>query len=115
MRVTGPVAWSRIGTTAEADEGKTMPTDWKELIARVRSGDSRAAEEIVHKYERVIRLEVRRQLRDPGLRRVFDSMDVCQSVMASFFVRSAAGEHDLEQPEQLVRLLVVMTRHKLAN
>ena len=35
--------------------------------------------------------------------------------MASFFVRAAAGQYDLEQPDQLLRLLVVMTRHKLAN
>jgi RNA polymerase sigma-70 factor (ECF subfamily) len=35
--------------------------------------------------------------------------------MASFFLRAAAGEYDLQQPEQLLRLLVVMTRHKLAN
>ncbi len=41
--------------------------------------------------------------------------DICQSVMASFFVRAAAGDYELEQPDQLLRLLVVMTRRKLAN
>jgi RNA polymerase sigma-70 factor (ECF subfamily) len=35
--------------------------------------------------------------------------------MASFFVRAAAGQYDLEQPDQLLRLLVVMTRRKVAN
>jgi RNA polymerase sigma-70 factor (ECF subfamily) len=35
--------------------------------------------------------------------------------MASFFVRAAAGEFDLEQPDQLPRLLVVMARRKLAQ
>jgi RNA polymerase sigma-70 factor (ECF subfamily) len=33
--------------------------------------------------------------------------------MASFFVRAASGQYDLEQPVQLQKLLVVMTRHKL--
>ena len=35
--------------------------------------------------------------------------------MASFFVRAASGQYDLDQPDQLMRLLVVMTRHKLAK
>jgi DNA-directed RNA polymerase specialized sigma24 family protein len=35
--------------------------------------------------------------------------------MASFFVRAAAGQYDLGQPEDVLRLLVVMTRHKLSN
>jgi RNA polymerase sigma-70 factor (ECF subfamily) len=36
-------------------------------------------------------------------------------VLASFFVRAAAGQYDLEQPEQLLGLLVAMTRNKLAQ
>jgi RNA polymerase sigma-70 factor (ECF subfamily) len=63
----------------------------------------------------VIRREVRVRLRDPRLYSRFDWMDICQSVMASFFVRAAAGQYELEQPDQLLRLLVVMTRHKLAK
>jgi RNA polymerase sigma-70 factor (ECF subfamily) len=63
----------------------------------------------------VIRCEVRLRLRDPRLYSRFDWTDICQSVMASFFVRAAAGQYDLEQPDQLLRLLVVMTRHKLSN
>ena len=35
--------------------------------------------------------------------------------MASFFGRAAAGQFDLDQPDQLLRLLVVMTRHKLTQ
>jgi RNA polymerase sigma-70 factor (ECF subfamily) len=41
-------------------------------------------------------------------------MDVCQSVLASFFVRVAAGQYDLEEPGQLLGLLVAMARNKLA-
>ena len=54
-------------------------------------------------------------MRDPRLRTRLDWTDVCQSVMASFFVRAAAGQFDLEQPDELLRLLVVMTRRKLAR
>ena len=84
-----------------------------DLIGRLRVGDPRAAEELVRAYEPAIRMEVHCRLRDPRLRRAFDSMDVCQSVLASFFVRAAAGEYDLEQPDQLRKLLVGMARKKL--
>jgi RNA polymerase sigma-70 factor (ECF subfamily) len=54
-------------------------------------------------------------LRDQRLSRLFDSMDVCQSVWGSFFVRTAAGQYDLDCPEQLLALLVKMTRNKLVS
>ncbi len=40
-------------------------------------------------------------------------MDICQSVMASFFVRAASGQFDLESPEDLQKLLAAMARNKL--
>jgi RNA polymerase sigma-70 factor (ECF subfamily) len=39
-------------------------------------------------------------------------MDVCQSVFHSFFVRVAAGQYDLKDPQQLVALLMKMARNK---
>ena len=84
-------------------------------VRRLRSGDAQAAAELVRQYESTIRLEVRMRLRDARLRRHFDSMDVCQSVLATFFIRAAAGQFDLEQPEQLVRLLVGIARNKLST
>ena len=89
----------------------------KDLVARVRAGDADAAAELVRSYEPVIRSRVRVWLRmqDVRLRRVFDSMDICQSVLASFFVRAAAGQYDLDQPEQLTALLMQMARHNLAH
>jgi RNA polymerase sigma-70 factor (ECF subfamily) len=86
-----------------------------QFVARIRSGDEQAAAELVRRFEPLIRREIRMQLEDQHLFRVFDSMDVCQSVLASFFVRTAAGEYDLERPEQLVGLLVTMARNKLAS
>src|SRR5437588_9387218 len=86
-----------------------------DLIRRVRAGDELAAAELVKRYEPAIRLEVRLRLGDTRLRRVFDSMDVCQSVLASFFVRAASGQYELEAPTDLLKLLVVMTRRKVAH
>lgn len=88
---------------------------FSQLMDRVRSGDQDAASELVTNYESLIRREVRLRLEDDRLRRVFDSMDVCQSVLASFFVRAAVGEFDIEDPRQLVRLLITMTKNKVAS
>jgi RNA polymerase sigma factor (sigma-70 family) len=90
---------------------------YAEFIRRIRAGDQDAAAELVRLYEPEIRLEVRTwlRLRDPRLRRVFDSMDICQSVLASFFLRAAVGEYDLERPEQLAALLAGIARNKLSE
>src|SRR5262249_23231047 len=84
---------------------------------RVRQGDEQAAVELVRRYEAEIRLEVRSwlRLRNPALRRVFDSMDICQSVLASFFARAAVGDFELDEPPQLIRLPVGMARNKVAE
>lgn len=89
-------------------------TSFDELLARVRRGDADAAYQIVARYESGIRVAVRTRLSDPALRRQFDSTDVCQSVFASFFLRAAAGQYDLNDPAQLVALLTKMARKKLA-
>lgn len=85
------------------------------FLDRVRTGDQKAAEELVRMYEPEIRREVRLRLRDSRLRRDFDSVDICQSVMASFFVRASLGQFEVNKPEELIRLLVTMTRNKLVS
>src|SRR4051794_18573344 len=88
---------------------------FRELILRVRARDERAAQELVRRYEGAIRVAVRVRLTDPRLRRLLDSMDVCQSVLGNFFVRAAAGQFELDTPEQLLGLLTTMARNKLTN
>src|SRR6266480_4019842 len=88
---------------------------FRDLIGRVRKGEQSAAAELVRRYEPAIRRAVRFRLTDPRLRRTCDSMDVCQSVLLSFFVRAASGQYDLDSPEQLLRLLTTMARNKLIS
>lgn len=90
-------------------------TSFRDLIGRVRSGDAQAATDLVRQYEPTIRVIVRRRLTDPASRRLLDSTDVCQSVLANFFVRAAAGQFELDTPDQLLRLLATMARNKLAS
>src|SRR5215468_1887286 len=94
-----------------------MPADdqFADLIRRVRAGDEDAAAELVRRYEPSIRRVVRVHLRDPRLRRVLDSTDVCQSVLASFFVRANLGQYELDTPDSLLRLLAAIARNKVTN
>jgi RNA polymerase sigma factor (sigma-70 family) len=85
------------------------------FLRRVRAGEAQAAVELVQQFELLIRIEVRRRLNDPYLNRLLDSTDVCQSVLASFFVRAAAGQFELREPEDLLKLLLSMARKKVAS
>jgi RNA polymerase sigma-70 factor (ECF subfamily) len=91
------------------------PPPFADFLRRIRAGDEQAAAELVRQYEPLIRREVRLQIADRRLGRLFDSLDVCQSVLASFFVRTAAGQYDLDRPEQVLKLLATMARNKLAS
>jgi RNA polymerase sigma factor (sigma-70 family) len=95
----------------------TSRPDIQDLIARTRAGDQDAAAELVREYEPHIRRAVRIQLRDPRLRSMLDTTDICQSVMASFFARLAFGQFDrnVSEPGQLVALLMKMARFKVAT
>ena len=53
---------------------------FRDLVARIRNRDEAAAAELVRLYEGAIRRIVRIHLRDKQMRRVLDSMDVCQWV-----------------------------------
>ncbi len=86
-----------------------------ELMAGVRRGDARAAEELLRQFEAQVRLEVQLRLRDPRLRRLVDDADICQSAWLSFFVRARLGEYDVANPNELMRLLAGIARNKVAR
>jgi RNA polymerase sigma-70 factor (ECF subfamily) len=88
--------------------------DFATFLARVRSGDAQAADDLVRRYGSIIRREVRFRLSDPSVYRLVDDEDICQSVLASFFARASLGQYDLHAPAQLRQLLLSMARNKLA-
>ena len=90
-------------------------TSFVDLMRRVRAGDEQASAELVRRDEPAIRVAIHVRLTDSGLRRLFDSMDICQSVLGNFFARAASGQFDLDKPEQLIKLLVTMARNRLTN
>src|SRR5262245_13398525 len=88
---------------------------FEELIRRVRAGDQDAAATLVRTYEPAIRRAVRFRLADARLGHLLDSMDICQSVLASFFLRAASGQYELGTPEKLLKLLTTMAHNKLIS
>ena len=92
------------------------PTDeFLRLIASVKNGDEQAAAELVRHFEPEVRRFIRFRLSSPALRRTFDSLDICQSVLLKFFVEVSAGRLELHEPGQLAALLVTMARNKLTD
>jgi RNA polymerase sigma-70 factor (ECF subfamily) len=93
----------------------TQSPDFAEFLWRIRGGDEDAARELVQRFEPLIRREVRLRIGDGRLNRAFDSQDVSQSVLASFFARAASGEYELDRPDQLGRLLMTMARNRMIS
>jgi RNA polymerase sigma-70 factor (ECF subfamily) len=91
------------------------PASFAQLMRRVKAGEAKAAEELLREYEPAVRRAIRVRMVNPALRRTMDSMDLCQSVMGSFFVRAALGQYELESPGQLVALLVRLARNKVVD
>jgi RNA polymerase sigma-70 factor (ECF subfamily) len=87
----------------------------QELLRRVRAGDAQAAADFVRAYEPEIRRLARVNLRHSPLRQQLDSMDICNSVLGNFFVWAASVSIDLDEPGQLLKLLVTMTLNKLRD
>ena len=85
------------------------------FIKRIRAGDSSAAEELIRLYEPLVRREVRMHLTDNRMARIYDSTDISQAVMVSFFLRAGDGQYEVNEPTDLVRLLVSMARNKLIS
>ena len=86
---------------------------FRDLIRRVRARDEAAATELVRLYEPELRRIVRVRLTGVHLRRLLDSVDVCQSVFSNFFARVTAGQFDLATSEHLLKLLVTMACNRV--
>jgi RNA polymerase sigma factor (sigma-70 family) len=105
--------WNHLMPHSTPPSGSLEEHDFRDLIRRVRAGDAEAAACLVRNYEPEIRRVVRIRLGAGQMRRTLDSMDICQSVMANLFFRLAHGQFDLDEPADLLKLLVRMTRNKI--
>jgi RNA polymerase sigma-70 factor (ECF subfamily) len=91
------------------------PASFRDLLRRARAGDEEAAREIVRQYEPEIRRSVRGPLAGMRLQNILDSMDICQAVLANFFVRIGDDQFELNHPDDLLKLFVTMARNRLLD
>lgn len=99
----------------KVDPGATMAANFGELMARFRSGDAAAAEELVAEYGPQIRRAIRVRGTGSRLARVLDSEDLLQSVLRTFWVERDNPSLRAENPGQLVRWLLTVARHRRAE
>ncbi len=92
-----------------------MSETFIQLIDRLQKGDSSAANRLLEDYGPAIRRIARVRLNESMLRRVEESMDVYQSVMANFLMRASSGQFDLETPGQLIALVSTMIRNRVVD
>jgi DNA-directed RNA polymerase specialized sigma24 family protein len=88
---------------------------FQNLIRRIRAGDQEAATELTSQVEPALRKAIRLRLAGQHLERFLDPNDVCQSVLMNFFSGVAAGRFILEEPRQLLKLLVTIARNQVRD
>jgi RNA polymerase sigma-70 factor (ECF subfamily) len=82
-------------------------------MQRVRAGDPRAAQEVFDRYSEPIRRVVRRYLHQ-RLRTQYDSIDILQTVWASFF-QVPPEQYTFATPEDLIGFLSQMAHNKAVD
>jgi RNA polymerase sigma factor (sigma-70 family) len=87
--------------------------EFARLMQRVRAGDPRAAQEVFDRYSEPIRRVVRRYLHQ-RLRTQYDSIDILQTVWASFF-QVPPERYTFETPEALIKFLSQMAHNKAVD
>src|SRR5689334_7891576 len=92
----------------------TMSNSFAEFLARLRSGDDTAAQELFGRFtHQLIALALRHI--DAKLRHKVDPEDVVQSVYKSFFVRYGAGNLEIGNWNSLWGLLALIAVRKCAE
>ena len=84
------------------------------LLRRFKKGESDAATAIYTRYARRLQALAAKQTGD-DLKTRFDPEDVVQSVFRTFFRRAAAGLYEVPPGEELWRLLLVLSLHKVRD
>ena len=85
------------------------------LIRRIESGSDDAAQQLIDRYGASLRRLARIRLHGNEIRRVVDSQDIYQSVMAVFFQRVRAGDLQLNSSDDLLRLIATMIRNRVTD
>ena len=86
---------------------------FEKMLAAVRSGDEASVADLLSRHEHNLRRVIGLRLNDPKLRRLFDTMDIYQSVVLDFLKWVPTGGAALQSPEHLGNMLTRMVRLKI--
>lgn len=89
------------------------PSDFRATLDAIRAGSPDAVRRLIDVYGPHLQRVIRRRL-DQRLRSKFDSIDFMQMVWASFF-HSPGDLSQLREPNDLIRYLCSVARHKLIS
>ena len=89
------------------------PSDFADLIRRVRAGDEAAANDLFQRYHKVLYRTVAIRLQNQSLQAEVDVEDICQTVFKSFFVRVRLGQYELPGADDFINLILRMAHNKL--
>jgi RNA polymerase sigma-70 factor (ECF subfamily) len=92
-----------------------MESLFERLVVAIREGDRQTADLLVRAVEPYLRGAIRLRLANSKLRRVLDSMDICQSVLADLFARGASGWSGQESGTHIRRKILRMAFNKLVS
>jgi RNA polymerase sigma factor (sigma-70 family) len=89
----------------------------QDLLRRIGAGEQAAASEFYREYEPHVRKVIRARMRAMGLplRRLSDSSDLCQVVLAGFLVQSAVGRYRLDDSEAVRKLLGKIAANRVVD
>lgn len=92
-------------------------SSFQELIMRVKSGDQSACTEIYDRYKEYIKRAAKTKLRSARMRTLFQSDDIINTVLKSFFlrIRESDNQWKMDTPQNLISLLMTMANNKIAN
>jgi RNA polymerase sigma-70 factor (ECF subfamily) len=82
-----------------------------ELLQRWRAGDEDAARQLFERYVSTLLALARKRISQRLAGRV-DAEDIVQSVFRTFFQRAREGQFEIDEPDDLVKLLARITVHK---
>lgn len=90
---------------------------FQDLMLQVRAGNSAAIDKMTSRYGDAVLRAARMRMFNARLRRAFDSQDIFQSVMKSFFLRYARSENNwqIKTPGDLANLLASMAKNKVVD
>lgn len=87
----------------------------EDLLADAVAGCEASAAELVQRFERQIRLEIRTRMCSVRIRRVVDSMDIAQSAFTAFLIGLRDGTLEMRGSREALALLTTIARRKLAQ